>query len=257
MTSCIILDASYYCFYRYYAILQWWKFSRPDKEIDENMDEFMLHFHNQFVSTLQKLSKTLKLSNPTLIIGKDCPRKDIWRTSLYPNYKATRDYGEQPLLRHAFSCIYSEKWFEEGGFTQILYHPHLEADDVIALYSKQLPSDTDIHIITSDTDYLQLLVNNNITIHTLKGKLLSDTKTYDGNPEKYLFCKCLTGDKSDNIPPAFPKCGIKTAEKCWNEPDFLEKKLKDPKHKAQYTLNKTLISFDCIPNEHSVQFLTN
>ena len=129
MTHYLILDGSYYCFYRYHALKQWWGFARKDDALQHNHDAFLEKFREVFVQKLKELPKTLKLKHYTFILGKDCPRKDIWRTTLYPDYKATRDYGDQPLLRHAFSCIYSEKWFEEGGFTQTLYHPHLEADD--------------------------------------------------------------------------------------------------------------------------------
>ena len=33
------------------------------------------------------------------------------------------------------------------------------------------------------------------------------------------------GDKSDNIPSAFPKCGPKTALKCAEDPEFFKKKM--------------------------------
>ena len=252
MTVYLILDASYYCFYRYHALKQWWKLARPDKTIEEHLEEFLSHYHHHFITKLQEMPKKLGIEGATFIVGKDCPRKDIWRTKLYPDYKANRQYNDQPLIRTSFAKIYAENWFQEGGAEQILYHPNLEADDVIALYAQQLPSDADIHIVTSDTDYIQLLSRPNITIHTLKGALLSETKGYDGNPEKYLFCKCLTGDKSDHIPSAFPKCGPKTAEKCWNDPDFFQQKMENPQVKQQFELNQTLISFKNIPKEYTL-----
>ena len=81
---------------------------------------------------------------------------------------------------------------------------------------------------------------------------MRDSKGFDGNVEKYLFCKCLMGDKSDNIPSAFPKCGQKTAEKCWNQPNFFQEKLNDSCVQQQYTLNRTLIDFKHIPSEYNI-----
>ena len=55
---------------------------------------------------------------------------------------------------------------------------------------QELNEDANMYIITSDTDYLQLL-KPNIMIYTLKYKELKESKTYHGDPDKYLFCKIL------------------------------------------------------------------
>ena len=252
MTNYLIIDGSYYCFYRYHALKQWWGFARKEDELQEHDEEFLEKFRDVFVTKLKELPKTLKIDNPTIILGKDCPRKDIWRMELFPEYKGSRNTHTDELLKKCFQVVYSENLFQEGGIEKTLYHPRLEADDVIALHTKYLREnepDAFIHIITSDTDYLQLL-QYNVEIYTLNKKLLRDSKGFDGNVEKYLFCKCLMGDKSDNIPSAFPKCGQKTAEKCWNQPNFFQEKLNDSCVQQQYKLNRTLIDFKHIPSEY-------
>ena len=254
MGDYLIIDGSYYCFYRYHALKQWWGFARKECPIDEHHTEFLEKFREVFVSKLLELPKTLKLENPTIIVGKDCPRKDIWRMQLFPDYKACRDTHTDELLKKCFELVYLEDLFQEGGIVKTVYHPHLEADDVIALYTTQLREkepDAFIHIVTSDTDYIQLL-QDHVELYTLNKKLLRNSKGFDGNVEKYLFCKCVMGDKSDNIPSAFPKCGPKTAEKCWNEPDFFQEKLKDPRVQQQYELNRTLIDFKHIPLDYRI-----
>ena len=254
MTNYLIIDGSYYCFYRYHALKQWWGFARKDDDLQEHDEEFLEKFRDVFVTKLKELPKTLKIDNPTIILGKDCPRKDIWRMELFPDYKGSRNTHTDELLKKCFQVVYSENLFQEGGIEKTLYHPRLEADDVIALHTKYLREnepDAFIHIITSDTDYLQLL-QYNVEIYTLNKKLLRDSKGFDGNVEKYLFCKCLMGDKSDNIPSAFPKCGQKTAEKCWNQPNFFQEKLNDSCVQQQYTLNRTLIDFKHIPSEYNI-----
>ena len=254
MTNYLIIDGSYYCFYRYHALKQWWGFARKEDELQEHDEEFLEKFRDVFVTKLKELPKTLKIDNPTIILGKDCPRKDIWRMELFPEYKGSRNTHTDELLKKCFQVVYSENLFQEGGIEKTLYHPRLEADDVIALHTKYLREnepDAFIHIITSDTDYLQLL-QYNVEIYTLNKKLLRDSKGFDGNVEKYLFCKCLMGDKSDNIPSAFPKCGQKTAEKCWNQPNFFQEKLNDSCVQQQYKLNRTLIDFKHIPSEYNI-----
>ena len=91
------------------------------------------------------------------------------------------------------------------------------------------------------------MLQDNVEIYTLNKTLLRDSKTFDGNVEKYLFCKCLMGDKSDNIPSAFPKCGQKTADKCWNSLEFLNKKIFNLGNTEQFKQNKLLIDFNNIP----------
>lgn len=256
MTNYLIIDGSYYCFYRYHALKQWWGFARKDISPEMESEEFLEKFREIFIKKLLELPKMLKVENPTIILGKDCPRKDIWRMEIFPDYKGTRTTDTDMLLKQCFQMVYQDNLFQQGGVQQTIYHPRLEADDVIALHTKMLrETDPDgfIHIITSDTDYLQLL-QDHVEIYTLDKKLLRDSKTFDGNVEKYLFCKCLMGDKSDNIPGAFKKCGQKTAEKCWDQRDFLETKLKEPGNQQQYTLNQTLINFKYIPKEYAITY---
>ena len=253
MTNYLIIDGSYYCFYRYHALKQWWGFARKELVLEEHHDAFLEKYRDVFVSKLLELPKSFKIKDYTFVLGKDCPRKDIWRMELFPDYKGNRNTQQDELLRKCFRLVYSENLFEEGGIEKTLYHPRLEADDVIALHTKHLREtepDAFIHIITSDTDYIQLL-QDNVEIHTLNGTLLRDSKQFDGNVKKYLFCKCVMGDKSDNIPSAFNKCGFKTAEKCWNKSTFFQEKLKDSTTQQQYDLNRTLIDFKNIPTTYA------
>ena len=62
------------------------------------------------------------------------------------------------------------------------------------------------------------------------------------------------GDKSDNIPSAFPKCGEKTANKCWNDPEYLNKKLFNLGVKNQLNKNKQLIDFNNVPEMYANEY---
>ena len=109
--------------------------------------------------------------------------------------------------------------------------------------------DIKIYIIASDMDYLQL-VKGNTKIFNLKYKDITESKRCFKNPEKDLFCKIVAGDKSDNIPSIFPKCGIKTAEKYFHNKELFNQKLSESSEAQKlYDKNKSIIDFECIPKE--------
>ena len=97
-------------------------------------------------------------------------------------------------------------------------------------------------------DYLQLM-RDNVHIYNLKYKLLSESKNAFPDPEKNLFCKIVIGDKSDNIPGIFTKCGIKTAEKYFENRELFHDKLKKENKTEQYEKNRRIIDFDYIPED--------
>ena len=108
--------------------------------------------------------------------------------------------------------------------------------------------EANIKIITSDMDYLQL-ARENVELFDLKYKKLTERKSSFNNAEKDLFVKILTGDKSDNIPGVFKKCGKKTALKYYNDRDLLEKQLnKNEGSKQIMERNELIINFDKIPD---------
>jgi hypothetical protein len=64
-----------------------------------------------------------------------------------------------------------------------------------------------------------------------------------------------SGDKSDNIPSIYPKCGFVTACKIYDDRELLAKKTADAAVLAQMTKNNTIINFDCIPENLQRGFL--
>jgi 5'-3' exonuclease len=259
----IFIDGSYFCFYRYYAILQWWKNSFPEEEIVEPISNLILveKFKKTFVENLQQLPKKLKIDksiNPVLIVGKDCKREDIWRNNIFKGYKENRIYDEKFKGVPFFKMVFENNLFEQGGVKSILKHPKLEADDCIAISVKYLVKkypNCQIYIITSDRDYLQLN-SNNVQLFNLTFKNIAECKSSTGNAKDDLEIKIIMGDISDNIPSIFPKCGIKTAQKCLTDKDFFKKKMNNnPDYYNQYELNKTLINFDNIPKELVDEFM--
>jgi len=263
----IFVDGSYYNFYRYYALMQWWKNAYPEEPLEDpyQNEKFVEKFKKTHVEKLKEIPKKLKLNKnlnikPILIVGKDCKREDIWRNKLFPNYKANRANGTEDGFMGGpfFKMAYEEDLFKKGGAKAILKHPSLEADDCIAISVKYLIKrypECSIYIITSDRDYLQLNAHN-VNLYNLTFKNIAENKSSTGNSQMDLEIKIIMGDTSDNIPSVFPKCGPKTAQKCIDDPEFFKKKMDKPEYYAQYELNKQLVNFDNIPEELVIEFMS-
>jgi 5'-3' exonuclease len=272
----ILVDTSYWIFYRYYAILQWWNHAKTEQILPENHienEEFLEKFTKTFLESLELFKKKLKLhkqkikgqsktiSCPTIIAVRDCPRKDIWRNKFYEDYKATRPQDNGFNGAPFFKYIYQDnnKLLYEAGVNHILQFPNLEADDIVAIVKQELRakySDAKIYIIANDHDYLQLM-DDHTEIINFQYKFLKEAKKVFEEPEKNLFYKIVLGDKSDNINPVFKKCGPKTCEKYYaNKEVFNEALLKEAGAREKYELNRKLVSFTEIPCELITSFKT-
>lgn len=259
----LFIDGSYYIFYRFHALRNWFKLSHPEEPLNipfEN-EEFRTKFITSFNKKLQEIPKKLNLSNYQVIIGKDCKRENIWRMEHHNSYKGTRDEGRTIETNPGdfFKIVYENNMFIDafGLDTKIIHHKFLEADDCIALYVNNLienEPEAKITIITSDTDYLQLLKTSNIQIYNLNFKTVNNLKNSTGNYEKDLLKKIIMGDKSDNIPALFNKCGEKTVQKYLNDELLFNKELIKQNKQYQYELNRLLIDFNEIPENYKNEF---
>jgi 5'-3' exonuclease len=155
-----------------------------------------------------------------------------WRKDHYKPYKANRSVARQALTESEaeedkmFWETYDNltKYLSERTNCSVLRCPTAEGDDIIARWINLHPQDEHI-IISSDTDFVQLLASNvkqynGITdelitvegIFDAKGKAVIDKKTKEPkkipDPAWLLFEKCMRGDTSDNVFSAFP--GVRT-----------------------------------------------
>jgi len=156
-----------------------------------------------------------------------------WRKEFYTPYKQNRKEKRQAMTDDE---IEEDELFFEGynALVEFLYKrsnctvlqaPGAEGDDMIAQWTHKHPDDEHT-IISSDTDFVQLLKKNisqynGVTnqLHTINGifddngKLVVDKKTGEPkavpDPEWELFFKCIRGDKSDNIFSSFPGARVK------------------------------------------------
>ena len=258
----ILIDGSYFIYYRYYCLKNWWKNAKrvTETNIPFDNERFIEKYRTTFTKKISELRSIYCPNEKSIVlVGKDCPSKNIWRRELFPEYKHGRKKDDNGV-GHSFKMTYNENLFTVGGADAILFDPQLEADDCIAITSKHLIEkypDSKIHIITSDMDYLQLS-NDNTYIYNLQGKPLTESKNSFNDPQKDLFCKIISGDKSDNICGVFDRCGLKTAEKYYNDKELFDKKLNDnPSSREIYDRNRNIIDFNYIPKALVERFKTN
>jgi 5'-3' exonuclease len=161
-----------------------------------------------------------------------CLEGRSWRKNIYKPYKAHRRVAEQELTEaeqeenKMFWETYDlfTTFLREKTNTSVLRCANAEADDLIARFIHLHPDDHH-YIISSDSDYLQLIADNVhqyngvanqlITLegyHDEKGRLIVDKKTKEaktlGDPKFVLFEKCMRGDAGDNVFSAYP--GVRT-----------------------------------------------
>ena len=151
-----------------------------------------------------------------------------WRKDFYKPYKANRKLDESAMTdaeieeNKMFWETYEmfTTFLREKTNVSVLREPNAEADDLIARFIALHPNDSH-YIISSDTDYVQLIAENVFQYNgvsneliTLKGyfkdngKPVLDKKTKEHklleDPQYLLFKKCMRGDATDNVFSAYP-----------------------------------------------------
>jgi 5'-3' exonuclease len=155
-----------------------------------------------------------------------------WRKDHYKPYKANRAVARAALTEteaeedKMFWETYDNltKYLSERTNCSVIRCATAEGDDIIARWIALHPQDEHI-IISSDTDFVQLVADNvkqynGITdelittegIYDARGRPVVDKKTKEPkqipDPQWLLFEKCMRGDTSDNVFSAFP--GVRT-----------------------------------------------
>jgi 5'-3' exonuclease len=261
-THFVLIDGSYFVFYRYFALNVWWKNAKSGDKPDISCNDdpaFIEKFKKTFESRIAEMNDCLGLASSIKLAAIDCKRADIWRNHIYPDYKLTRTKDDEFGVSKFFKLTYDEKLFEAAGVDATLMYQHLEADDCIALTTMHLRAtypDAHIWIIANDHDYLQLQ-DDHVHLRNLKYQDLTQSKNSSGDSQQDLFCKIVAGDKSDNIRAIFKKCGIKTARKYYHDQDLFEKALAaEPNAEDLYCLNRALVDFNYIPSDLAEGFRT-
>lgn len=156
-----------------------------------------------------------------------------WRKDYYKPYKANRavaraalsetEQEEEKVFWETFDLF--NKYLAEQTNCSVIRHENAEADDVIARWIALHPQDHHT-IVSSDTDFVQLLAENvdqyngiSNELLTIRGifddkkQLVIDKKTKEPktipDPQWLLFEKCMRGDPTDNVFSAYPGVRVK------------------------------------------------
>ena len=257
----ILLDGSYFVFFRYHALRRWWQHARREDEPLQGLDcpRYLRTFNSTFAKRLASLPKMVgyKADNGPIIgiVARDCPSEECWRRAILPGYKGTRE--ADPVAGSHFEIVARDNMFKSPVIQQELSYPGLEADDCIAITVGEIRRrhpDAMVTIVSSDGDFKQLL-GPNVALVDLKGK------THGGpgreiDPERELFCRIVSGDASDNVPGVFARCGRKTAESLYDVPEKMYHRMAScPQAGGIYARNRLLIDFRCIPEPLSRGFV--
>ena len=176
--------------------------------------------------SMAAINKVAKKFNTDHVVF--CLEGRSWRKDYYKPYKANRSVARAALSEHEqeeeklFWDTFDDfnQYLREKTNCSVLRDADAEADDLIARWIHLHPDDEHT-IISSDSDFYQLLADNVkqfngitdqlITIEGIfdaKGKLVIDKKTKEPkavpDPEWLLFEKCMRGDSSDNVFSAYP-----------------------------------------------------
>jgi 5'-3' exonuclease len=178
-----------------------------------------------FLKSIRYTCDILKPSRCIIVFdGKDGSKR---RRKIYPEYKENRkvkqrlnrnvDWGTAPMdeqqsMRQQMGRLV--EYLEQLPLTLISIDG-IEADDTIAYISQQLLPKSDIFIMSTDKDFLQL-VDDRVKVWSPTKKKLYTTKEvfeeYGVHSHNMLTYRILDGDKSDNI-GGIKGAGLKTIKK--------------------------------------------
>jgi 5'-3' exonuclease len=221
-----------------------------------------------------------------------CLEGRSFRKSLYEPYKKNRVVDamsvteEEKAENELFWDTYDKftTYLKEKTNCSVLRHENAEADDLIARFIHLHPDDTH-YIISTDSDYVQLISENVLQYNGVTNELVTingyfkdngkpvltkdkTPKLLEDTPEYLLFKKIIRGDAGDNVFSAYPgvrevgtknKIGIREAfedrnAQGFNWNNFMLQRWVDHngvEHKVRdcYERNRTLIDLTAQPQE--------
>ena len=192
------------------------------------------HHIGGLVGFLKSLGYLTRIIQPTrVILAFDGPGSTIARKSVDSNYKANRNisritnwegYDNKEEERDSMMSQMTRLIdYLQALPVHMLDIPKIEADDTIGWIVKEYGSTSNITIVSSDKDFLQLVTDKVNVYSPIKKKFYTPdlVKQEVGLiPENYLILKALLGDNSDNL-PGVKGIGAKTAYKLF--PDLVDK----------------------------------
>jgi 5'-3' exonuclease len=228
-----------------------------------------------------------------------CTEGRSWRKDHYAPYKKNRvvdtmsqteaEIEENKLFWETYESFTT--FLREKTNCSVLRDPKAEADDLIARFIHLHPED-EHYIISTDTDYLQLITPKVKQYNGVTGELITLEGYFDDkdrpvkdkeknpklleDPQYILFRKVMRGDATDNVFSAFPGVREKGSSKKaglieayadrtkqgfdwnnmmlqrWTDHEGVEHRVRD-----DYERNRTLIDLTAQPEEVKLSVDTN
>jgi 5'-3' exonuclease len=242
--SCILIDASYYVFYRYFDTWKYYKNTYAPSEL-HTIPSFVNRIYHEMDSDIAEMLRSWKSVVSNVIFCKDCSRRSIWRNEHSENYKSNRP-KKTMFNPHMFSIV---SQYCKDRRIQEMFLDKTEADDLIALTKRKLRDigfTSPIIILTNDNDYLQLL-DDNTHAYNMNYENNNLRERSAGSAKIDLRMKILMGDRSDNIPAVKHHLGPKKAMKLAKlSEEELYQYLSKHGCRDNYERNAQLIDFNCI-----------
>ena len=188
------------------------------KRTDNHSDDQVNNLHIYF--TLNAVSSYVKQFVPdnTIFVWDEKPvyKKNI-RKDMLESYKGNRSKDSSPHQNNEVI----KSILKSMGINSI-FPSQLEADDVVAYICRETEGSK--VIISVDRDFLQLISEDCLLYDPIRKKHF-ELKTFEENTgftdvEQWFTAKCLTGDKSDNV-PGIPRFGPASVKKYLNDPGFI------------------------------------
>lgn len=169
--------------------------------------------------------------------------RPVKRLDVLAEYKGQRTYHDKDNFNFQRNEIV--KIIDQFFPINLIRHPNFECDDVIGHLSKKYEAnDNDVTIVSSDTDFIQLISDKINVYNPVKKSFLEKTE-YD-----YVAWKSLVGDKSDNI-EGFKGIGDKTAKKLLNDTFKLNEFLDKDNNRERFEKNNFLIKLHDLSEEEN------
>tara|TARA_B100000214_G_scaffold363477_1_gene329024 strand:+ start:1617 stop:2639 length:1023 start_codon:yes stop_codon:yes gene_type:complete len=179
------------------------------------------------VGFLRSIGYTINMIRPTrTIIVFDGKGGSNRRRKIYPEYKQNRKTKYRVNRSYDFASQEDEKHnmimqlqriveYLDTLPVTVLSYDNIEADDTIGYLCRQVLTDSQITVMSTDKDFLQL-ANGRIKIWSPTKKKMYDDKMvmdeYGISSGNLIWYRVLDGDKSDNI-PGVRGLGLKTIQK--------------------------------------------
>ena len=166
------------------------------------------------VGFLKSIGYVINMVSPTrVIIVFDGKGGSTRRRKIYPEYKqnrktkyrvnrtydfASQEDEKQNMIMQLQRCV---EYLDTLPVT-VLSYDNIEADDTIGYLTKQVLPESNIIIMSTDKDFLQL-ANGRVKIWSPSKKKMYDDKAvfeeFGISSQNYIWYRVLDGDKSDNI----------------------------------------------------------